>query len=558
MSIFTTITETAAKWFPQTAAVLREKAVMQEEIYDLQENMSRLQLELENEGYRRLTVGTEQEFDRYHLEQLVKLTAAMAIKNPTIGRIVNVQSDYVFGRGVKFVAKHPLVQSVVDEHVEYCHNQKVLYSHDSMSRQERELQVNGNLFFALPTNPRTGRVTVRDIPMLDIVDIIRDPDDYHNEWFFKRAYTATEGPNVSVRRVTYHPALGISKDMGIRLPAWETEAGEIDWNSPIYHAAFNKYGRMKFAVPEIYPCIDWALAYKRFLEDWSSIMRSFARMSMKISGLGGKKQAAAAKSKLQTSVNLTNPLETNPSATVASYGLFGKGVDIEPVKTAGATTAASEGQPILNMVASGAGLPNTFFGDASQARGDTLDRPTELKMVARQKLWAVVFGVILDYVVFQSAKCQQGAIRGAGATLAQTVNLFDDTRVMAVVMPDNTDQSYGPVGEPMSAQVQVKFPELLERNVTDRVRALVNAVTQFGKPLSDIIPDKRFVCRLLLEALNVDGIEALIPGFIEMWTKNMGVEDGKPVDPIIIPPLPPVTDKGAEDPAQGGDVGANG
>jgi hypothetical protein len=555
VNIITSITEAATRWFPQTAALIRDKEAMRSEIFDLQEGMSRLQLELENEGYRRLTVATDHEFDRAHLETLIKLTAAMAIKNPLICRAVNVQSDYVFGRGVRFVAQHPVVQAVIDEHVNYAENQKVLYSHNSMSRQERELQVNGNLFFALPTNPRTGRVTVRDIPTAEVADIIRDPQDYHNEWFIKR--THLDGNNHL--SVSYHPALGITKDSGAYLPAWETDRGEIVWNAPVYHASFNQYGRMKFGIPELYPSIDWALAYKRFLEDWTSIMRAFARMAMKISGLGGKQQAAAAKSKLQTSVNLTNPLETNPSPTAASMGLFGKGVNIEPVKTAGATTPAKDGQPLLNMTAAGIGLPNTFFGDASQARGDTLDRPTELKMVARQRLWAVIFSVILDYVLFQSAKCLDGDLRAAGATVQDTVNKFDDSRIKVVVMPTNDDPDTGLAGQPISTKVQIKFPELLERNVTDRVRALVNALTQFGKPLSDIIPDKRFVVRLLLEALNVDGIDDLIPQFVEMWTKNMKVgDDNKPIDPIIIPPLPATPAKGAEDPAQGGDVGANG
>ena len=555
MSIVSKFTERVAQWFPQTAAVLREKAGMQDQIVDLQETMTRLQIELENEGYRRLTVATEHEFDRAHLEMLIRLTTAMVIKNPLMSRIVNVQADYVFGRGVRFIADHPLVQAVVDEHVNYSKNQDVLYSHEAMSRQERELQVNGNLFFMLATNPRTGRVTVRDIPTLEVSDIVRDPDDYHNEWFFKRNHL--DGNNQLL--FSYHPAIGITRSSGAYIPANQGfDRGEIMWDAPVYHAAFNKFGRMKFAIPEIYPCIDWALALKRFYEDWSSIMRAFARMAMKITGLAGQKQSAAAKSKLQSSISLTNPLETNPSPTSASVGLFGKGVNVEPVKTAGATTPASEGQPLLNMVASGAGLPNTFFGDASQARSDSLDRPTELKMLARQRLWAVIFSTIMKYVVFQSAKCLMGALREAGATIKQQVNLFDDSTELSVVMPNNEDDYFGEAGQPISTFVAVKFPELLERNVTDRVRAFVNAVTQFGKPLTDIIPDKRLVCRMLLEALNVEGIDALIPKFVVMWEKNMKAEDGKPVDPIIIPPLPGAPEKGAEDPSQGGDMGANG
>lgn len=556
MSIFTRFTEAVAGLFPQTAAYMKSNANLRDENWHLEESLTRLQLEIENQGYIRLGQN-QHDFSRHNLDAIVQLSVTMALKNPITIRSVNVQADYVFGRGVEFVAGHPSVQEVIDEHTEYCENAKVLYSHSAMAQQERELQVKGNLFYALFTNQRTGRVIVRDIDVLEIADIIRDPNDFHKEWFIKRVWT--DGNEKS--HVTYYPALGVRE--GEAILSANAEAGTIDWNTPVFHACFNKFGRMKFGIPEIWAQIDWALAYKRFLEDWSSIMRSFARMAMKITGLGGKKQAGAAKSMMQTSVSLGNPLETNPSPSGASTGLFGKGVDVEPVKTTGATTPAKDGQPLLNMAAAAIGLPNTFFGDASignHATATTLDRPTELRMVARQRLWASIFGIILDYVVFMAVKAPSGMLHDSGASLAAKVDPFTDAETFVIVMPANTDMYNGVVGEPISTEIMVKFPELLERNVTDRVRALCNALSMFGKPLTDIIPDKRLVSRLLMEALNIDGIDELIPQFVAMWQKNMTVgDDGKPVDAIIIPPPPPqVKPQGAEDAAQGGDVGANG
>lgn len=518
----------------------------------LQESMSRLQLEIENIGYEQLNSrASRNEFTREGLRSIIELCVVMAIKNPLTNRSVNVQSDYVFGRGVRFVAKHPMVQQVVDECVDYVQNQKVLFSHHAMSRQEKEHLVKGNLFFVLFTNKRTGRVTVRDLDMTEVSDILRDPEDYHQEWFIKRVYTDDSGKSL----VSYFPALGVTQDTPrVALPK-TAEAGEIYWDAPCYHVGFNTFGRMKFAIPEIYPQVAYALAYKGYLENWSTIQSAFARMAMKVSGLGGKKQAAAAKGLLNTSVNLSAPLEGTPSPTAASTMLLGKGVNIEPVKTAGATSPASEGQPLKDMAATAAGLPSTFFGDAS----DGLDRPTELKMVARQLLWAFVFTKILEYAVQQSVMAPQGILAELGAKVEESVDPFNDAVVMRILMPNNEDLYHGAIGEPISTTVSVKFPELLERNVTDRVRALVNALTLFGKPLMDIIPDKRLVARLLLEALNVDGIDEMIPQFVDMWTKNMSApDDGKPVDPVIVPPAPPQPEKGAEDPSQGGAVGANG
>lgn len=562
MALLDVIREGAYRLFPRTAGVIMESRLknLEDENFHLSESLTRLQLELENEGYARLTQFSDHEFDRKRLSDLIKLTVAMAIKNPLTGRAVNVQSDYVFGRGVKFVAAHPLVQSVIDEHTNYCRNQRVLYSHDAMSRQERELQVKGNLFFALVTNRRTGRVMVQDIDTDEIQEVFRDPDDYHTVWFYKRTWNNERGEI----KIQYHPAIGITRSTpGLSLPN-DSDKGEIIWDSPVYHAKFNYYGRMKFGIPEIYASLDWALAYKRFLEDWTSIMRSYARMAMKITGLSGKKQAAAAKGLLNTSITLSNAYEKNPSPATASTGLFGKGVDVEPVKTSGSTTPAKEGQPLINMVSAANGIPSTFFGDASvgnHATATTLDRPTELKMVARQRLWMSIFSVIFEYVIYCSAAAKLGGILAeAGATLTETVDPFTNMKTLTVNMPSNTDDRYGEVGIPISTKVETKFPELLERNVTDRVRALVNALTLFGKSLTDIVPDKRMVCTLLLDALNVPYTDSTINQFVVMWTKNMNAEPGEQVDPIIVPSAPPPGSGGfgAEDPSQGGDVGANG
>jgi hypothetical protein len=536
------------------------------------ESMNTVQLELENIGYQRLTnFAPEYQFTQRHVMNIVRLANQMAIKNPITCRSVNVQADYVFGQGVSFVAKHPWVQQVIDEFVDYRENRKSLTSHTAMLRQERRQQVSGSMFLVLNTNRTTGRVIVRNLPVLEVNDIITDPDDREKEWYVCRQVKDHGG----VEHMVYHPAYGIDEYSGIPAP-WNVKGvgimstphpnGEILWDAPVLHVAYNRLHHEKFALPEVYPQLDWALAYKRTLEQWISIIASFARMAMKVTGLSGKKQAAAAKALMQTSTSIGNPLEGNPSPVSGSTTLLGRGVDMEPIKTAGATTPASDADPILNFAGCAVGLPNTFFGDAGKgnfATAKTLDRPTELKMLSRQKLWIEIFTDVLEYVILQSAVAPEGILTKLGAQYKEVRDPFSGMIVTQPLFPANQDEQYGPVGQPIDPSFEVHFPEILERNVADRVRSLVNAVTLFGKPLMDIIPDKRLVAKLLLDALNVPNSETYIPDFVAMWTENVGVmgnEDGKPAKPYIIPPPPPTPDKGAgaEDPSQGGDMGNNG
>jgi hypothetical protein len=454
------------------------------------------------------------------------------------------------------------VQEVVNEFINYRENRKSLTSHTAMLRAEKRQQVYGSIFFVLFTNRQTGRVIVRNLSALDVADVICDPDDREKEWYVKHSVHGAD----NITRVVYHPAYGIDEYSGVPLPwnvdpAVNSERGEILWNAPVLHVAYNRLGNEKFAVPEVYPQLDWALAYKRFLEDWTSIIRAFARMAMKITGFSGKKQAAAAKSMLQTSVGLGAPLETNPSAVAGSVGLFGKGVDTEPIKTAGATTGANEGDAVLNMAGCGVGLPNTFFGDAGKgnfATAKTLDRPTELKMISRQKLWSEIFTDVLNYVVLQSVLAPQGVLAAYGATYTEQRDVFDGRVICVPEYPPNTDEQFGDVGEPIDPTVSIHFPELLERNVADRVRSLINAVTAFGKPFTDIIPDKRLVAKLLLQALNVPDDQYSLDDFVKMWEENMGGEPGEPVKPYILPMAVAAGGDGAEDAGQGGAVGDNG
>jgi hypothetical protein len=551
--------------FHNTVAYFEDKVMHQSlKANYYEESLNALQLEIENTNYYRLSqFGSEFHMDRRNLNNIVRLAVWMAIKNPITCRSVNVQADYVFGQGISFVAKHPWVQEVVDEFINYRENRKSLTSHTAMLRAEKRQQVYGSIFFILYTNRQTGRVIVRNLSTLDVTDIICDPDDREKEWYVKCSVSGSD----HVTRVVYYPAYGIDEYSGIPVP-WvvdpttNSDHGEILWNAPVLHVAYNKLGHEKFALPEVYPQLDWALAYKRFLEDWTSIIRAFARMAMKITGLSGKKQAGASKSLLQTSTSLSNPIEGNPSPAAASIGLFGKGVDVEPIKTAGSTTPASEGDSVMNMAGCAVGLPNTFFGDAGKgnfATSKTLDRPTELKMISRQKLWNETFTDILNYVVLQAVVAPEGILAAKGASYVEARDVFDGRVIVTPTYPPNDDEQYGDVGQPIDPCVTVHFPELLERNVADRVRSLINAVTAFGKPFTDIIPDKRLVAKLLLQALNVPDAESYIPSFVAMWEENLAGEPGEPVKSYILPMAVPATGgAGAEDASQGGDVGTNG
>ena len=121
----------------------------------------------------------------------------------------------------------------------------------------------------------------------------------------------------------------------------------------------------KFGIPDVYAALDWARAYKEFLENWATISKALARFIWNLQVKGGSRSVTAGKTKLNTTLTTnTTTGETNPPSTTGAM-FIGSGEDISPIRTAGAQTSPEQGRRLLLMVAAGVGLPETFFGDVA-------------------------------------------------------------------------------------------------------------------------------------------------------------------------------------------------
>lgn len=446
----------------------------------LEESIRHLELEMEDEGWQRLVGGGEREFSREGLRKIASNSRLMFLKNPLINRAVLVQSYYVWAQGVTITSDDEATQALITEFVEDPANQAELTSHQARTMKEQDLQVSGNLFFVLFSDMATGAVKVRTIPLDEITEIISDPEDLKTPWFYKREWTvsATDiGTGVSTEKTltAYYPDIRYSPVDAGRV---DTIGGKpVNWDSPVYHVRVGGLSDMRFGVPEVYSAIDWAKAYKSFLEDWATIVRSYAKFAWNLNTTGGAKAVAAAKARLGTTAS-TSQRDTNPT-TVGSV-FVGSGAEMQPIRTAGATTSAEDGRRLLLMVASSFGLPETFFGDVQTgnlATAKSLDRPTELKFRDRQELWRSILDTILQYAVAKSKRAANGGLRLANA--------------------------------PEKAKITIKFPPILEHDVAQTVQAIVAAATLDGKSPAGTI-DWKTTARLVLEALGVADIEEVL------------------------------------------------
>jgi hypothetical protein len=450
----------------------------------IKERLWELELALEDRGWQRQLALAQTEFSRYGLQQIILISRLMFIKNPLIRRWVLISGYYTFGRGVEISCDDEDANEVIQDFLTANVSE---FGQIGLIEKDNSLHTDGQVFFVFFADKGKGGLKVRTIPATEITDIITNPDDTSEARYFQRRW---------VQRVT-DPATGVTQNemMEKFYPALAYEDAvdsiggvEVLRDQPVYHMKVGGLKEWLFGLPEVYCGIDWARAYKSFLEDWASLNRALARFAWNLETKGGVAAIQNFQKVLSTTLGQGGTqIESNPPPTTGSAFVTGPGNKLEPIKTAGSTNNPEQGRRVLLMLCAGAGLPETFFGDASTgslATAVSLDRPTELKFLERQERWRAVLQVIVTYALQQSNKAPKGKLREA----RQKANLNGD-------LSDLT--------------VNVKFPAVLEHDIAIMVSAIVQAATLGGFQLGGTM-DMRTTAQLLMAELGVEDPKAVV------------------------------------------------
>ena len=450
----------------------------------LLERLAALELALEDTDWLRMGENGR-EFSADARRRIIDLARLMALKNPIIKRGVNVQVQYVWGQGVTIRATQTEIDAVIQTFLDDEKNQDELTSHQAREQKERELQTDGNIFFVLFPNRITGAVRVRSIPVGEVSAIITNPDDTKDPWYYKREWTEealnTAGTSETITRTAYYPDWRYTP----RVRPATIGSAPVLWDTPVYHVKVGAYSDWRFGCSEVYAAIDWARAYKEFLEDWATFTRALSRYAWKLATKGGARGVQAAKAKIGTTLGSTS--ETNPPATTGATFIGAEGVDMNPMRIGGANVGMEDGRRMLLMVAAAQGLPETFYGDVSVgtlATATSLDRPTELTMHSRQTLWRDIHQSIFAYVLRWAVKAPRGALRGFGRIERISDGLEIDERVLW-----NAD---------VQPEVTIQFPPIIAPNRTADVQAVNTAAPYM---------DKKTVLQLMLNALGLEDMD---------------------------------------------------
>jgi len=473
----------------------------------LRESLADVELALEDEGWDRLTTRAQEQFTRAGLGRISQVAQVMAVANPLIKRGLAIRAAYIWGQGVAVTARAvgddgtQDVNNVVQAFLEDTGNRAAFTGDQAHEELERALGTDGNVFLAHFTNPRTGFVQVRSIPFGEIEDVISNPDDADDPWFYRRQWTERViDPQTAQLQVTprtaFYPAIGYRPAARFKT----IDGHPVMWDAPVLHVSVNRLDGWAFGVADVFAALSWARAYRDFLADWAVLVKALSQFAFRASEKGSKAQ----RMREALTRRPATGVEGNPN-TVGATAVLGPDATLEAIPKTGATIDSESGRPLAAMVAAGIGIPVTILlADPGQtgarAVAETLDKPMTLEMGMRRSLWAEAYRTSLGYVI-------RSAVRAPAGPLTGTITRDPFTGREQLTLTGDTDTT-----------IEFDWPPLEDVSMATLIEAIVKADAT-GK-----MPPEQTV-KLLLQALGVKDVDEILADFLD--------ENGKFVDPYV-------------------------
>lgn len=451
----------------------------QDNVLMLIESLADLELAMEDKGWTKLgSSGTE--FSVGGRQRIAEVCRAQAVANPLLKSGLNIRIGYIWGQGVEIQAKDEDVNEVIQRFLNA--NQKQAFGSQAREELERSLGTDGEIYRAAFTLPLTGAVQIRSTPASEIQEIITNPDDRDDVWYYVREYTGT---SIQYSYLGAYTKTGVIRELHPDINYWPTQRPRtidgltVRWDAPIQHVPVNRLDGWKHGVPDVYASVAWARMYREFLVDWAALTKSLSKLAFQATG-DTKSRAALAASSARA---------MHAATEAGGTQVNGPGIKYEAVSKSGATIDAESGKPLAGMVAAGLGLPVTqLLGDpgitGARATAETLDLPTQLGMAMRRLLWQAKDVELLNYVIDQSVLAPRGELSG---TLDR-----DDWGKLVVTLPDEDART-----------MEFEWPPMQQVDPVSLITAIVSADST-GK-LPDLV-----IVKALLNAMGVKDIDEII------------------------------------------------
>jgi hypothetical protein len=500
-----------------TAEVRGELAIERNNMELLRESVTDLERQLDDPGWTQFIAYAQQEFSPAGMVKLRAVCRLYTLKNPLLKRAAALRSAYVWGQGVEITARangkehagEQDVQAIVAAFLDDPGNKRTLTGAEARNQNEHALFTDGELFHALFTSPRTGRVQVRTLPADEVVEVICNPEDNSEPWFYRRRWVQMsyqgDGTQRNDQREELYPCIDYRPPGFGRFRTYANLP--IRWDAPVVHTTVNRPMHWHRGVPDAYAGVDWARAYKTFLEDWATLMRSLAKFAWRLTSKG------SARSQARRALAGAAPIDpvTGKALDVGATAVTPLDQMLEAIPKTGAVIDSESGRPIAAMAGAAYGMPVTMLladpgTTGNRATAETLDRPTELDMGQRRELWTSTLQRILTYVITAAVRAPEGPLKGS------------------IVRDTYSDQDVVTLDGDTSTKIDIEWPDLSGADIATIVKSIVEASGTGTMP-------PELVLRLVLTALGVRDVDELVEAMLDDETGEFQWPKAAPFGP---------------------------
>lgn len=360
----------------------------------MKETQTLASLALEDLGWQQLGVEGNLDVMPANRQAIVQRARMFAIRDPICHQIIQLWTNYALGRGIDVTAQEDEMQKVIDEFMNLRKNRRLLSPTGQRLLSDRVL-IDGELFLAFFGD---APIKMRILDPLHITEIISNPEDADDVWFYKRIFTDAK----QITHTLYYQDWWAEDINTGKLTQPDHQKIEPEENVVVYHIKHNTIGRRGNSI--LTATLDWSRAHRKFMEARAAIEQAVARFAWKLTFKGGQSIFNSLRNQLQSGVVTSGGegTETNPPPAPGATWLQNKGADLTPQKfETGARAAQTDGAMLLQTAGLGGGVFPHYFGAGEAFRlatAQAMELPMLKQFEAYQGFWHENYTNIFDFV----------------------------------------------------------------------------------------------------------------------------------------------------------------
>lgn len=333
---------------------------------------------IEDEDWLPLGQRLEEEVPLETVQKYSELSRALVSVNPLVKNAVAVRTAYIWGKDVEYTGIE-LTNNIFKS----LQNQRYLFSAEAVVENEKALATDGVFVFLADKGKKTGM----RVPLTQITDVLSNPDNQEEIWFYKRSWTHNimhdNGNTQAVERNVWYPT-DMYAESGETLKPSKIDDVETDFTKVIIDHRVNAQTGWRFGLPDTMAVVFWAKAHKTFLEDQAALVKSYSRIAFKatVEQPEGVKNAAT---------QLVNSNDQEAGGIVA----MAAGSNLQAVGRTAGSVDFEAGKPLAGYVAAGLSVPLAdVLADGSESNrsgAESLDKSKLAIMKSRQDSWKMFF-----------------------------------------------------------------------------------------------------------------------------------------------------------------------